>query len=377
MMMAINLLMLTLAYPPASGGASIYTQLLAEGLLKQEFLGKIVVLVERYPNFPKKEISYNQRLYLLRYFPFRSELSRSNPLRYVKYFYQNLQFFLLFYWIAKFKITHLLIHCHYYYSPSLLPLTIKFIQKIFKTKLILDVRDPKLSKAKFSQVCLYDKIICCSRNIYNYLAQDSLLVPKLSLIPVPFQSITTHQSSIKYYQNKYQLTHQCYLFSASGILQEKNLDFTLKVMQELKNMQPELILVIAGVEKDKSEQYQSAIKTGLVKYIGVIPHEAVFALAASAEIVINFSKIESPSRYILEAIAVGSKVLLPPNVPEFVASDPDKIVQSDNPKEVAQQIVTLLQTPNYRLNYNLDIHSLDNVIPQYLNLFSETIDDGA
>ncbi len=365
-----NLMLLTLAYPPASGGASIYTQLLTKGLLQQDFRGKIVVLAEAYPRLPQQEILLNQRLYLWRIFPFRSELSRKDIQRYFKYLYLNVKFLNIFNLITKFEITHLIVHCHYYYRPSILPLLIRWLKMTTSIKLILDVRDPKLSKETFSQIYLFDNIICSSQNVYQHLTQDQQLIPKLRRIPIPFQLNSNLGHLSRETITSFHLENQPYLFSASGILQEKNLNFMLKTMAEIRLLDPHLILVIVGVNKDWNSVCDLAVQKGLIKYLGVVSHEMIFCLAKQAEMVINLSKIESPSRYILEAIAVGTKVLLPANVPEFMDADPDKVVRFDDPQKVAKQIINLLHNKHYKLNYNLKTHSLDQIIPQYLKLLS-------
>lgn len=365
-----NLLILSLAYPPATGGCATYTQLLTKGLIKEGFLGNIIVLVEGYPDSSKSEILNKGQLKIIRLFPFHSELSRRNINKYFKYIYQNFQLLSLPFLLKKYQIDLMLVHTHYYYSPSFLPLIIKLIRKFAAIKLIADVRDPKLSLKQVSVLKDYDKIICCAENVLNHLSSDLSIKSKLNLIPIPFEINQPCLKASDSYLNSLNLKENSYLFSAGGILAEKNIHFTLKVVKILQELGYNLPLVVAGKKKSWTQNCQEATDLGYLKYIGVIPHKNVLKLASKAALVLNLSQIESPSRYILEAIAVGAKVLLPPNIPEFLRSDPDKIVQSDDPQKVAQQIINLLEDPQYKINYNLDNHSLNQVISQYLNLFS-------
>ncbi|MGK7933078.1 MAG: glycosyltransferase family 4 protein [Microcystaceae cyanobacterium] len=368
-----NLLILSLAYPPATGGCASYVQVLGNGLAEQKFFNQIVVLVEKYPNFPSHESFYQGKLKIIRLFPFHSELSRRNFWKYLKYFYQNLQFLCLPFLIKKYKIDLMMVHTHYYYSPSLLPFIIRVTQKFLSLKLIADVRDPKLPDNKFFLLHHYDKIICSAQNVFNYLATDSILKQKLTMIPIPLEISVPSEVETNNILDDFDLTEKSYLFSAGGILAEKNLDFTLDVIQSLQKMGCKFPLVIAGKNKDWNQKCCLATEEGWLKYIGVISHKAVLQLAQKSALVINLSTIESPSRYILEAIAVGAKVLFPSNIPEFIQSDPDKVVHSDDPEQVAQQIITLLQDKNDKISYNLENHSIEQIIPLYIKCFASLL----
>jgi glycosyltransferase involved in cell wall biosynthesis len=221
----------------------------------------------------------------------------------------------------------------------------------------------------------YDKIICSAQNVFNYLVTDHNLKKKLTMISIPLEVTIYPSSNSDHWLKKFKLTDYSYLFSAGGILAEKNFNFTLDVVKTLQEMGYHFPLVVAGKNKDWNQKCRQGSQEGWLKYIGVIPHEAVLKLAKKAALVLNLSKIESPSRYILEAIAVGTKVLLPPNIPEFLASDPDKVVNSNDPHKVAQQIIELLQDENYQINYSLENHDINKIIPDYLKCFSSLTDD--
>jgi glycosyltransferase involved in cell wall biosynthesis len=182
-----NLLILSLAYPPATGGCASCTQILANHLAKEDCFNQIVVLVEQYPYYPRHESFHQGKLEIIRLFPFHSQLSRRNLWKYFKYFYQNLQFSTLPFLIKKYKIDLMMVHTHYYYSPSLLPLIIKIIKRFSSLKLVADVRDPKWLHPQFSLLYNYDKIICSAQNVFNYLATDHNLKKKLTMISIPLE----------------------------------------------------------------------------------------------------------------------------------------------------------------------------------------------
>lgn len=367
-----NLLIIAPGYPPATGGAATYTNLLVNGLLEQGFSGKIVVLTEAYPGYPKKEVLWNGKLHILRLFPFRSQMLRSKKkiVRYLKYTYQNLQFFLLPIIVKQFQITHILIHSSLHNYLSLISIAVKLTEQTSAVKLIADVRDLYLPVSKFEELYIYDTIVCSSENVYNHLSQNKILQKKLCVIPIPLKITYPPTQLVKNTQAKFELTGKRYIFSANGVIKEKGIYLTLEVVKKLKASGENLILVVAGKNKDWNFECQEADESGLLKYIGIIPNDEVFALCKGAELVINLSTIESPSRYSLEAIAVGAKVLLPSGVPEFDRACPEYVKDSDNSEQLAQQILQIIKKENHHCNYDLKVHMPENVIPKYINLLN-------
>ena len=68
---------------------------------------------------------------------------------------------------------------------------------------------------------------------------------------------------------------------------------------------------------------------------------------------------------------VGAKVLLPQGVPEFDAACPQYVARSDNLDELTQQVLKILRETNFHLEYDYSVHSPEQVIPLYVNLFNE------
>lgn len=366
----LNLLIITPLLPPAVGGGGIYTELLTHGLLQQDYECRIIILTESYPGFPSEEISENGRLIVKRIFPFRAGVSNKEWNRYLKYAYQNLQFYSLQSLIQKYEVTNVLIHSSFHnYFSVLTKRFLKFLKKTTNVQLISDVRDPKLPRNKFYRLYPYDHVICCSINVYDHLAQDSELLSKLVYIPILVDIQIPTTSQIDECKKKYCLNNKNYIINNSGISKEKGIDLLIDVVYKLREMDEDIILAVSGKRRDWSANHQRTFDEGILCYLGTIPHSDALCLSAGSSIDINLSTVDSMPRASLEAIAVGAKVILPQGVPEFQQSCPENIVSSNSSEVIALQIRKILTKEKYKLNFDIDLHSSKKIIPQYLKLF--------
>lgn len=366
-----NLLIITPFLPPAVGGGGVYTELLVEGLLAKTETSKIVILTESYPGHPVEEVLHNGRLCVKRLFPYRAGVVNKERLRYLKYAYQNLQFFLAYFIAQHYKITHVLVHSSFHNNPSLMSFAVKALKvKMPQVQLISDVRDPKLPPQKLHSLYIYNKIVCCSENVYEHLTQDHKLREKVILVPVIINTKFPSLDKVNDCKYKYGLLNKKYIINNSGISKEKGIDLLLEVVTKLRAMGEEITLVVSGKKRDWANQHQVAVQSGLLIYLGSIPHDDAVYLSAGSCLDVNLSKVDSMPRASLEAVAAGAKVILPPGVPEFIRSCPESVATSNLSSEIALQAAKILHQSNYYLNYDMSIHDPGKVLLQYLSLFS-------
>lgn len=360
-----HLLVITPLLPPAAGGGGIYTQLLVNGLLDNRSIKFATVLTEKYPGCPNLELLRDGSLQLIRFFPFRAGGVNKTWLSYFLYFLQNIQFLYIPILVKRLGITHLFIHSSFHNYPNLIWLTIYLIGKLMPSvKLVGDVRDPKLPVGRFSELYYYNKIICCSMNIEQYLSRDSNLVRKLVHIPIILDVKKVDERDIKSCKERYGLEAVQYIFNGSGVYKGKGTDLLLETAIHLRNMGQNICLVIAGKKRDWSRCYENAVESGVLKYIGTIPHKDVYCLAAGALMDINLSKVDSMPRASLEALMAGGKVLLPRGVPEFELACPDSVAISDRPDEIARQLVKMINEGEVQA-YDMSPHYPDSVLRDY------------
>lgn len=361
---ARNLLVITPLMPPAVGGGGIYTDLLAMQLLDKKCIDKVVVLTERFPGRGLKDVRSQGNYIIHRMFPFRAGVSGRDVFRYFKYLYQNLLFLLLPVLIKRYAISHVMIHSSFHNYPNFMKYAIKLLTHVY---LIVDVRDPKLPYKRFSELHAYNKVICCSDNVYLRLAADPVLRKKLITIPIPIDIRKPSEADIIGCKQKYGLLASRYVFSSSGIRTEKGVDLLLKVAAELRR-QHDIYLVVAGKNRDTNSEHITAMHNGLLKFLGPIPYNDVLALSAGSEIDVNLSSVDSMPRASLEAIAAGARVLLPRGIPEFEKACPEFIAVSDDPVELAAQIDTI-RANDLHPRYDLHEHTLSHLMHLYQGLF--------
>jgi hypothetical protein len=78
----------------------------------------------------------------------------------------------------------------------------------------------------------------------------------------------------------------------------------------------------------------------------------------------------------IEALMVGARVLLPPNVPEFEVECSDWICASEATM-LATQLERLLGGPPPHYRYDLCVHHPDRVMPRYHDLLNHLLLDHA
>lgn len=365
----LRILVVTPLLPPSPGGGGIYTQLLVNGLLNKGHVDYAAVLTEKFPSLPERELLKENKLEILRYFPFRAGVLGRAASRYFFYLLQNI-YFLAIPWIAyRLKISHILIHSSFHNHPNLMWLAVRMMRLFLPSiTLISDVRDPKLPNARFGEIRPYHFVICCSENVHVHLAKSDFLKDKLVTIPIVIDIQKPSPSEILACKKKYGLDAIPYLFNGSGISREKGIEKALEVVRKLRENNENICLVVAGRKRDWSSHHEHAAKSGLLRYVGVIPHRDVFCLSAGSEVDVNFSVVDSMPRATLEALVAGAKVLLPRGVPEFEKECADFIVVSDDTGEITNQLEAIISGQQFP-SYNITPHAPDSVFAQYEQLF--------
>ena len=283
----MNLLIVTPLMPPAVGGGGVYTTLLAHELLDRHLFEKVLVVTEKFPNQPGDDYQRHGRLYIKRLFPFRCGVPKKDWTSYIKYAYQNLQFYQITDLIRQHDINSLMVHNYFHNYVSLMGWFVRRFLAKNSLKAICDVRDPRMSRKDFKRIYPYQKIICCSENIFQHFSQDPNLKEKLLLIPIISEISKPTSQEIKRCKVKYQLESVPYIFSSSGVYADKGTDTSLAIVQRLRSLGENYTLVIAGKKRDWTSGYQNAVDVGVLKYLGTIPHPEVLALTAGASINIH------------------------------------------------------------------------------------------
>lgn len=360
---------LTSAYAPAPGGAANYTKLLATYLSENSAIQRVDVFTEAFPEQPKLYRSTSDKLRVHRIFPWRAGREQRDWRSYLAYAKQNVQLHRLRSWLPR-DLDVLLVHAQFHYNPNLLERALRKLRddSANTLQLILDVRDPLMPYAKRACIELYDDVICCSNNVFKHVRELSQKRAQLHLIPILFQPPILAEQEVDDICKKYGLLGKRYLIGTNGISLAKRVDMCLEVTQRLRAAEKDLFLVVAGRRRDWGSIFAKAQGDGALKYVGALPQRELVALVSRSQLHMNPSPIEGLPRASLEAMAVGTPVLLPPNVPEFMAHSPHFVAKKDL-TELERQVRKILNRKNGETGYPVAIHYPEAVIPKYLKVF--------
>lgn len=134
---------------------------------------------------------------------------------------------------------------------------------------------------------------------------------------------------------------------------EKNLLMLLESFQKIAAVEKDTYLVIAGSGKSDSWMQDQARKLGVwerMRFAGFVPRTKLDPLYNAAEIFMFPSKTETQGVAIGEALASGTPcvVVNEGGAPESIRDGYDGILVNDDPNEMAQQALCLLQDAGLR-----------------------------
>ena len=359
-----NFLILTPVVQPAPGGGAQYTDLLARALVRSGVASRVTVLSEAYPHTPSREELEEGRIVVRRFFPLRAGRSRKNWWSYTSYLVQNAAFLLLPFWIATSRAQVVLLHSSFYYNPSTIHLAVRLSRLVFgsRVRMVCDVRDPKFPVDKLPKLTLYDAIVCCSESVRRHIGQDAALASRARLIPIPFDGASVSDDEVSTCCARHGLRSP-FLFWSNGVSREKGIEAAVAAAALLRGEWPELGLVVVGRERDRPGAVARAVEEGWLRLLGPVPHHDVLCLSKAAAAVISLSRVEGMPRAALEALGVGARILLPPNVPEFARACLEHVCRSTEPEVVARQLRWIIQAPPPR--YPLGAHRPESVVELY------------
>ena len=128
---------------------------------------------------------------------------------------------------------------------------------------------------------------------------------------------------------------------------------------------------IAGVAKESSGVKRASTIDG-VQLLGSVPRPQLLALMQNAALNVNLSTSEGMPRTSLEALALGTRVLLPLGIPEFERYCGSWVASSQDPGAIAAQFIDMLVEPP-ATGYPIETHSINRVLEKYNELFERVL----
>lgn len=306
----MNLLIITPLYPPALGGAATYFKQLVPCLVKHDEITQLTVLTERMLDQPRMQS--DGKLGILRQLPNRiSSGQKSFMLHAATYILTQMWFSLgLQALVRRYAID--VIHFHTRYRGRLFYNTLRRIQ----IPVIADLRDKMTAPLELRD--MVSRLLCCGEGIYNFAVKSGFPPERIALIPnifAPPECPTA--AAVANVQKNYGLVNTHYMLYVGDMTFSKGVYELLAAYRIWRAQHPQISLVLVGTNREGKNFARQIDQTLGAIYLGHLPHQDILTLMHGAGVVVLPSRSEGLPTVILEAVAMGTKVICPPAVPEF------------------------------------------------------------
>jgi len=364
----MRLLIITPIFRPSVGGAATYYDLLSSGLIDAGIVDSVVIVTEAVPGQSSRTVECAGKLTVVRLFPHRAGTSMHLINQYAKYAAQNFTYFLLPKIVRSEEANIVLAHSSFHNHLGVYSRQIKRMKKY--VPVIADCRDQQLSVSRLWHLDIYDQIVAASQNVKAHLEQRAALHSRIRLIPVLQERLEFDDFDCGMLPSFVEPGR--FILFAGLIKAAKGLDLLLDSYAFYKQISGDpMVLVIAGEPKDKSIAKRAKGMKG-VRLVGSLARTQLLTLIKNAALNVSLSSSEGMPRACLEAIALGTRVLLPPGIPEFEKFCGNSIARSKDPRVIAEQMVRLLGEPPAR-GYPIENHAPEDVLNQYAKVFQSAL----
>ena len=178
------------------------------------------------------------------------------------------------------------------------------------TDVNIDIKTPE-KKEVIGKVLDHSDVI----TVFNEQARAILLKQGRwnGKIAVIHQSVLVPAPSELDYRKVLQIDPETTVFLLLGAIRRiKNFSYAIHVLERVKKIFPQILLIIAGpvIEPDEFTRLGNLIRgKKWITYIGEVPRENIASLLTSVDVVLNTSDAESESNTILEALSFGKIVI--------------------------------------------------------------------
>lgn len=303
-------LIITPLYPPSVGGAATYYSQIAAELVGRDEIRALTILTERFPDQPR--IQQEGNLTVLRLLPTRiARPQRAYPIHAATYALTQGWFASRLPGLVRSRDIDL-VHFHTRYASGLFPAAVRRCG----VPAVADLRDKLIEPAKLAGMA--DRLICCCEGVHQFALAGGFPPDRADLVPLSFTPPTPPSpAQIRQVRAAYGLGDAPYLLYVGDVNENKGVRDLLQAYSQWRTDHPDVGLIIVGVNRLGKAFQQGVTATNGATYPGSLPRETVLTLMADAEIVVLPSRSEGLPRVMLEAMALGRKVIAPPHIPEF------------------------------------------------------------
>jgi glycosyltransferase involved in cell wall biosynthesis len=347
------------------GGAATYFGSVAPKLALRGDIEQLIVLTERMPSQPRQWA--NGKLLLLRHLPTRISLPRRLWLTHA------LTYALTQFWfVARLPglVRHHrvdLIHFHTRYRGRLFYAALRRS----RVPVVADLRDKMTDPARLAAVT--DRLLCCGEGVQRFAIEKGFPAERTVLIPNAFMPPDIPSTElVSNARQLYGLSERPYLLFVGDITYNKGVYDLLEAYRQWQSAHPRVRLVLAGINREGERFLRRVRQVGGTIYLGHVPHRDALMLMRGAEVVVLPSRSEGMPTVILEAIALGTRVICPPGIPEFERYLPQFVLPSVDADSIVKTL-SVVWYDNTLPSYPLSQHSVNRVVEELANVYSEVM----
>jgi len=352
-------------FPPAVGGSATYFGQLVGRLASHPQVARLTLLTERTAGYPQRE--EQGKLTILRLLPPRLSIPTRPYLWHAASYIQTQLWFArhLPKLVEQEKID--LIHFHTRYRGRL------FYRALSHSPapVVADLRDKLTDPAQL--VLVSQRLMCCCEGVRDFALAGGYPASRLRLIPMAF-SPPRHPSDreIQQIRRRLGIESRPYLLFLGDITENKGVLELLPAFKQWRARHPQVALLLAGMNRLGGSFADRVDETPNARYLGSVPHDTALALIAGAEIVLLPSRSEGLPRVILESLALGRRVLAPPNIPEFDRHIPDYTLPEVTAPAIVAKLEQIWRSPPPS-PFPTEDHHYPRVIAQIVHVYQELL----
>jgi glycosyltransferase involved in cell wall biosynthesis len=236
---------------------------------------------------------------------------------------------------------------------------------------IADLHDKMTAPRELTGVA--DRLLSCGEGVRRFAVDGGFPANRVILIPIPFEPPPMPSpAQVGAARQRYGLGADRYLLFVGDITHNKGVYELLEGFRLWRSKHPEVRLVLAGTNREGERFLGQIGDRSEATYLGHIPHRDVLPLMRGAEVLVLPSRSEGLPRVILEALAVGTRVLCPPGIPEFERYLSHWVLPRVHADDIAEMLEPIWRDPQIP-SYPFSEHRLDLVVEALAGIYGEVV----
>jgi glycosyltransferase involved in cell wall biosynthesis len=354
-----RLVVVTSLFPPAVGGASEDFRLLAQAWQEAEAVESVIILTERREGSPTRQA--RGKAVVRRLLPATRRVKRHPGPFYIAsrlWMYALLTAAAAWY-LRRQKSRLVLVHARYGRKTFLRAL------KLLGARVVVLLSDHFRAPENLAGC---DAVICVTDSVYERARSKLSGACQVHYVPLPLELPQARGRAVPPAD-----ANTPYFLFLGELSRWKGVDVLLEAFAAFRRDHPEYRLLLAGPVCDPT---LPGTDCPGATFLGEVDHETALGLIERAEALVLPSRSEGLPRVCLEAIALGTKVICPPGVPELQRACPEWVLPGVTTQDVLEKLRQAAGSP-FRPSFDFGIHEPQLVGKRILEVCAAVLRDGA